>query len=101
MKTDAELNLASLTLTAGRDKSGRPEKTDIHFRPGRITALLGPTGSGKSRFLGDIESLAAGDTPTGRTLITAPGAMARVLASARFTSPSSPPTFFAQSSAST
>jgi ABC-type lipoprotein export system ATPase subunit len=69
MKTDVELELTSLTLTAGRDKSGRPEKADIHFRPGRITALLGPTGSGKSRFLGDIESLAAGDTPTGRTLL--------------------------------
>lgn len=58
----------SLTLTAGRDKSGRPEIQDIAFRPGEITALLGPTGSGKSRFLSDIESLACGDTPTGRTL---------------------------------
>ena len=64
-----ELTLASLTLTAGRDKSGRPETGDIHFRPGEITALLGPTGSGKSRFLGDIESLAGGDTPTGRCLL--------------------------------
>lgn len=65
----SDLHLTSLTLTAGRDKSGRPEKGDTHFRPGEITALLGPTGSGKSRFLGDIESLAAGDTPTGRTLL--------------------------------
>jgi ABC-type lipoprotein export system ATPase subunit len=65
----AELALESLTLTAGRDKSGRPEQGDIHFRPGEITALMGPTGSGKSRFLGDIESLAAGDTPTGRHLL--------------------------------
>ena len=65
----SDLRLTSLTLTAGLDKSGRPEKGDTHFRPGEITALLGPTGSGKSRFLGDIESLAAGDTPTGRTLL--------------------------------
>lgn len=64
-----ELRLGSLTLTAGRDKSGRPEGGDIHFRPGEITALMGPTGSGKSRFLADIESLAAGDTPTGRRLL--------------------------------
>jgi len=64
-----ELTLSGLTLTAGRDKSGRPEKQDVHFRPGEITALMGPTGSGKSRFLGDIESLAAGDTPTGRRLL--------------------------------
>ena len=27
---------------------------------------MGKTGSGKSRLLGDIESLAQGDTPTGR-----------------------------------
>ena len=65
----SRLSLTSLTLTAGRDKSGRPEGGDISFRPGEITALLGPTGSGKSRFLGDIESLAAGDTPTGRRLL--------------------------------
>lgn len=63
------LSLQSLSLTAGRDKSGRREKDAIHFRPGEITALLGPTGAGKSRFLGDIESLAAGDTPTGRTVL--------------------------------
>ena len=66
---EAGLSLESLTLTAGRDKSGRPEHADILFRPGEITALMGPTGSGKSRFLGDIESLAAGDSPTGRRLL--------------------------------
>lgn len=60
---------ASMTLTAGRDKSGNPEAGDVVFRSGEITALLGPTGSGKSRFLSDIESLACGDTPTGRTLL--------------------------------
>ncbi|WP_374280622.1 ATP-binding cassette domain-containing protein [Desulfovibrio sp.] len=63
------LALTSLSLTPGRDKAGMPEKALIHFKPGEITALLGPTGAGKSRFLGDIESLAAGDTPTGRTVL--------------------------------
>lgn len=58
-----------LTLTAGRDKSGRSEASDVTFVPGQVTALLGPTGSGKSRFLSDIESMANGDTPTGRTLL--------------------------------
>ncbi len=61
--------LASLTLTAGRDKSGAPEAGDVRFRAGEVTALLGPTGSGKSRLLSDVESLAAGDTPTGRMLL--------------------------------
>ncbi len=63
------MRLQSITVTAGRDKSGTPETRDITFRSGEITALLGPTGSGKSRFLSDIESLADGDTPTGRRLL--------------------------------
>jgi len=70
MQTDPQtFSPANMTLTAGQDKSGRPETLDTEFRPGEITALLGPTGSGKSRFLSDIESLACGDTPTGRTLL--------------------------------
>lgn len=68
MRPDA-LVPESMTITAGRDKSGLPETSDVDFRSGVITALLGPTGSGKSRFLSDIESLACGDTPTGRTLL--------------------------------
>jgi len=63
------VSVREMVLTAGRDKSGRPERGDIAFRAGKITALLGPTGSGKSRFLSDIESLACADTPTGRTLM--------------------------------
>ncbi|KUG29611.1 putative abc transporter atp-binding protein [hydrocarbon metagenome] len=59
----------TLALTAGRDKSGRPESCGVTFAAGQVTALLGPTGSGKSRFLSDIESMAQGDTPTGRTLL--------------------------------
>ncbi|WP_243439463.1 ATP-binding cassette domain-containing protein [Fundidesulfovibrio soli] len=66
---NAILSLRSMTLTAGRDKSGRPEAQGVDFRAGEVTALLGPTGAGKSRFLSDIESLAAADTPTGRTLL--------------------------------
>ncbi|MTJ93387.1 MAG: ATP-binding cassette domain-containing protein [Desulfovibrio sp.] len=65
----SELALSCLSLTPGRDKAGQPERAYIHFKPGEITALLGPTGAGKSRFLGDIEALAAGDTPTGRTVL--------------------------------
>jgi ABC-type lipoprotein export system ATPase subunit len=63
------LALKTVALTPGQDKSGQAEAQGVEFRPGEITALLGPTGSGKSRFLSDIECLAAGDTPTGRRLL--------------------------------
>lgn len=58
-----------ITLTAGHDKQGRPEDHNLVFQAGQITALVGPTGSGKSRLLADIESLADGDTPSGRRLL--------------------------------
>lgn len=62
-------SLRTLTVTAGRDKSGGPEAMDVEFVQGRVTALLGPTGSGKSRFLQDIESLADDDTPSNRRVL--------------------------------
>jgi ABC-type antimicrobial peptide transport system, ATPase component len=65
---DGEIRLRELSLANGRSKSGVPESAALVFRVGEITALLGPTGSGKSRLLSDIESLADGDTPSLRRL---------------------------------
>jgi ABC-type lipoprotein export system ATPase subunit len=62
-------HVKELTVMAGRDKSRRAEPSDVTFSQGRVTALVGPTGSGKSRFLHDIESLADGDTPSGRIIL--------------------------------
>ncbi|MBB3103175.1 ATP-binding cassette domain-containing protein [Azomonas macrocytogenes] len=59
----------SVTLIGGRDKSGRAENLELTFRAGEIVCIVGPTGSGKSRLLGDIECLAQGDTPTGRRVL--------------------------------
>jgi ABC-type lipoprotein export system ATPase subunit len=36
---------------------------------GEIICIVGPTGSGKSRLLADIEWMAQGDTPTGRKIL--------------------------------
>jgi ABC-type iron transport system FetAB ATPase subunit len=57
-----------LSVLAGRDKDGNPEKFSLELVKGEITAIVGPTGSGKSRLLEDIECLAQGDTPTGRSI---------------------------------
>jgi ABC-type lipoprotein export system ATPase subunit len=61
--------LESVTVLGGHDKSGQQEDASLTLRPGDIVCLVGPTGSGKSRFLADIEWLAQGDSPTGRTVL--------------------------------
>ncbi|MGL6314249.1 ATP-binding cassette domain-containing protein [Vibrio sp. WXL103] len=61
--------LASLSIVGGRNKFGDPEDITITLEPGSVTSIVGPTGSGKSRLLADIEWLAQGDTPTGRQIL--------------------------------
>lgn len=60
----------SVTILPGKDKSGDKEsfeKLEIH--QGEIISIVGPTGSGKSRLLGDIEWVAQNDTPTSRKVL--------------------------------
>lgn len=61
--------IESITIRGGHDKSGQPEEFELTVTPGEVICIVGPTGSGKSRFLADIEWMAQGDTPTGRTLL--------------------------------
>lgn len=69
LEAGARERVGSLTLIGGHDKSGRPENLELTLRAGEIVCIVGPTGSGKSRLLGDIECLAQGDTPTGRRVL--------------------------------
>ena len=63
-------NVESLTILPGRDKSGVKEDfTELTIHKSEIISIVGPTGSGKSRLLGDIEWTAMGDTPTGRGIL--------------------------------
>lgn len=60
----------SITILAGKDKSGNPENfTELVIKKSEIISIVGPTGSGKSRLLADIEWAANKDTPTGRTIL--------------------------------
>ena len=62
-------DVRSLTILGGVDKHGQPENLRLCLRPGELVSVVGPTGSGKSRLLGDIECLAQGDTPSGRRIL--------------------------------
>ncbi len=59
----------TLTILGGHGKSGEPEHVEVTLRPGDVLSIVGPTGSGKSRLLADIECLAQGDTQSGRRIL--------------------------------
>ncbi len=61
--------IRQVTIVAGRDKSGKKEACDVVLCPGEVVCIVGPTGSGKSRLLSDIECLARADTPSGRQIL--------------------------------
>ena len=60
----------SLTILAGKDKDGKTEEFgELIINKSEIISIVGPTGSGKSRLLADIEWVANGDTPTKRRIL--------------------------------
>lgn len=64
-----QFRVACLTIQGGHNKQGEPELVSLVLKPGSVTSIVGPTGSGKSRLLADIEWMAQGDTPTGRRIL--------------------------------
>ena len=63
-----ETIIESLTILGGHDKDGNIENIKLTVNVGEVISIVGPTGSGKSRLLEDIECMAKGDTPTGRII---------------------------------
>lgn len=61
--------IRTLTLRGGHGKGGERDREELTVRAGEIVCVVGPTGSGKSRLLADIECLAQGDTPSGRHIL--------------------------------
>ncbi|MDR3283110.1 MAG: ATP-binding cassette domain-containing protein [Candidatus Methanoplasma sp.] len=60
----------TITVLPGTTKSGAKERFDrVDIRPGDTISIVGPTGSGKTALINDIEVFAQGDTVTGRRIL--------------------------------
>ncbi len=64
-----KVNIESITIIGGNDKYGKAEEIELTIHAGEIICIVGPTGSGKSRLLADIEWVAQQDTPTNRKIL--------------------------------
>ena len=61
--------VSSLAILGGFNKLKEPENVELTIAAGEVISVVGPTGSGKSRLLSDIECLAQRDTPTARQIL--------------------------------
>ncbi len=67
---EKDMGIKTLTIISGYDKSGKKEDfEEVTINRSEIISIVGPTGSGKSRLLADIEWTAMKDTPTGRSIL--------------------------------
>ena len=64
------LTIEEITILPGRNREGITENfCSLTICPGDTISIVGPTGSGKSALINDIEVFANRDTVTGRTVL--------------------------------
>lgn len=62
--------IESITIVGGHGKGGSTEAIHrIEMQMGDVVSIVGPTGSGKTTLINDIELFADADTPTGRRVL--------------------------------
>jgi len=62
--------IESISILAGHGKFGDPDRVArIDFHMGDVVSIVGPTGSGKTTLINDLELFADGNTPTGRRMM--------------------------------
>jgi ABC-type lipoprotein export system ATPase subunit len=62
--------IRSISIFGGQGRRGAPDtfdRVDLHM--GQVVSIVGPTGSGKTTLINDIELFADGDTPSGRRVL--------------------------------
>jgi ABC-type lipoprotein export system ATPase subunit len=65
-----QVMIQSITILGGKGKSGSYEPVkSIELAMGDVVSIVGPTGSGKTTLINDIELFADGNTHTGRTIL--------------------------------
>ena len=64
------MNIETITVQSGVGKNGTPEPLgEFTLRMGDVASIVGPTGSGKSELINDIELFADRNTPSGRRVM--------------------------------
>lgn len=64
------MQIDNITILGGVDKTGASESlVELSIKKGEVIGIVGPTGSGKSQLISDIEQIAQQDTSTQRTVL--------------------------------
>ena len=64
------MDIETITIIGGHGRSGEPDAVArIDFKMGDVVSVVGPTGSGKTTLINDIELFADANTPTGRRVL--------------------------------
>lgn len=64
------MSIQNITILGGMSRSGEPEAVQrIDLNMGDVVSIVGPTGSGKTTLINDIELFADRNTQTGRSIL--------------------------------
>lgn len=64
------MEIEKLTILGGRGRRGDSERVErVDLLMGEVASIVGPTGSGKTELINDIERFANQNTPSGRTIL--------------------------------